>query len=84
MTSYLRRILKLGSPLGNVLLSTVGCFVLMHGSGFDANCKDGSDTLPPFREDGRSRRSLAGGGAALFLLACIASEALVMIRAICR
>ena len=49
MTSSIRCVLKLGSALGNVLLSTVGCFVLMRGTGLVVNRRDGSDTLAPFR-----------------------------------
>jgi hypothetical protein len=84
MNSLVERILKSGSPLSIVLASSTGCFVLMRGSRLIAMESDGSDSSVSLRTDDRLSRPLAGLSAALFLMAFAASEALVMIRALCR
>ena len=84
MNFVVDRILKFGSPLSIVLASTAGCFVLMRGSRLIARESDASDSAVSMRTDDRSNKPLAGISAALFLMTFVASEALVMIRALYR
>ncbi len=84
MNFLVGRVLKFGSPLSIVLASTAGCFVLMRGSHLIARESNGSDSAASVRTDDRSGKPLAGLSAALFLMAFVASETLVMIRAFYR
>ena len=43
MTSSVKRILKLGSPMSYPFLSTTECFVFMRGYGFVSAGKEGPD-----------------------------------------
>jgi hypothetical protein len=43
MNSSVKRILKVGSPMWYLFLSTTGCFVFMRGYGFVATGKEGPD-----------------------------------------
>ena len=75
MSRFMRRILKLGPIMGDVALSSVGCFAMMRGFRLLAVGEKGSDTTGSARAAGTPRKHLAGIGAALFLLAFVASEA---------
>jgi hypothetical protein len=85
MTSrYLRRILKLGLLMGDIAVSAAGCFVIMRGFRVVAMGQEGLDARSSMRAEGRSTKPLAGIGAALFLLAFVASEAAATIVALRR
>ena len=75
MSNHLRRILKLGSLMGDMVVSAAGCFVFLRGFRVVATGEERPDARSSMRVDGRSTKSLAGIGAALFLLAFVASEA---------
>jgi hypothetical protein len=75
MSSYMRRILKLGPLLGDMVVSATGCFSLMRGFRLVASKQESPGTRSPMRADGRSTNPLTGFGAAIFLLALVASEA---------
>ena len=82
MSSFMRRILKLGLLMGDMAVSAAGCFVFMRGFRVVAMGQEGPDTRSSMRADGRSTKPLAGIGAALFLLAFVASEAAATIVAL--
>ena len=84
MSRFMRRILKLGPIMGDVALSSVGCFAMMRGFRLLAGGEKGSDTTGSARAAGTPRKHLAGIGAALFLLAFVASEAAATIVALRR
>jgi hypothetical protein len=75
MSSHIRRILKLGLLMGDMVVSAAGCFVFVPGFRAVAMGLERPDARTSMRADGRSTRRLAGIGAALFLLAFVASEA---------
>ncbi len=75
MSTYMRRILKLGLLMGDMAVSATGCFALMRGFRVVAMGQERPDARSSMRADGRSTRPFAGIGAALFLLAFAASEA---------
>lgn len=75
MSNHIRRILKFGLLMGDIVLSAAGCFVFMRGSRVVAMGQQRPDARSSMRADGRSTKPLAGIGAALFLLAFVASEA---------
>ena len=81
MNSFVRRILKFSPLLRDLVVSAAGCFAFMRGFRLVAMGKEESDAGASLRADGRSPKSLAGIGAALFLLAFVASEALATIGA---
>ena len=81
MSSLVRRVSKLGPLMEDLVLSAAGCFAFMRGFRLVAMGKEESDAGASLRADGRSPKSLAGIGAALFLLAFVASEALATIGA---
>jgi hypothetical protein len=82
MNSSAGRILKLGPLMRDLFVSAAGCFAFTRCFRLIAIGKEGSDTGPYIHVVGRSRKPLAGIGAALFLLAFVASEALAAIRAL--
>ena len=75
MSSHIRRILNFGLLIGDVVVSAAGCFVFMRCSRVVATGQERPDAGSSMRADGRSIKPLAGIGAALFLLAFVASEA---------
>ena len=77
MTSRtLRLISKLGPLMRDLVGSTTGSFVFTCGFRLIAIDEVGSNTEAAVRTVSRSQKSLAGIGAALFLLAFVTSEAL--------
>ena len=78
----LRRAFKFGPIMGYLAASVAGCFVFTRG--FQLIAKDGeeSNMRSPSRVVGRSPNPWAGMDAALFLVAFIASEALMTIMAL--
>jgi hypothetical protein len=84
MSSLIRRILKLGPYMGDLAASATGCFVLTPGFRLLAIEEKGSGTAGSVPVTGTPRRQLAGIGAALFLLAFVASEAAATIVALRR
>ena len=84
MSPFMRRILKLGPFMGNMAVSAAGCFALMRGFRLVAIEKEGSDTAASGQTAGTRGKQLAEIGAALFLLAFIAIEALTTIGALRR
>ncbi|MGB8028513.1 MAG: hypothetical protein WCF30_02510 [Terracidiphilus sp.] len=82
MSSYIRRIHKLGPLMGDVLVSACGCFALMRGFRLVTKERNESDTAASDRAAGTPREQLAGIGAALFLLAFVASEAAAAVIAL--
>ena len=84
MNRFMRRILKLGPFMGDLAVSAAGCFALTRGIRPLAIEKEGSDTAGSVRAAGTPRKQLAGIGAALFLLAFVASEAAATIVALRR
>jgi hypothetical protein len=83
MNPFVRRISKRLHPLWDLIMSAVGGFTLLGGSGLFATGKAGSDTAASTRAAAPSRKPLAGTGAAVFLLAFITSEALATIGTFC-
>ena len=77
-----RRILNLGSLMWDVCVSSVGCFVFTSGFRSLSMEKEGSETGDSIRVLGPARKTLAGIGAALFLLAFVTTEAFATIRAL--
>jgi hypothetical protein len=75
MSSYIRRIRKLGPLMGDIVASATGCFALMRGFRAAAMGQERPDARSSKRADGKSTKPLEGFGAALFLLAFVASEA---------
>jgi len=84
MSLFVSRILKFGSLMSFLLMSAAGWFVFIRSSRLDAMEREGSDAEATFRSGGRSNKRIAGISAAVFLMAFVTSEALFMIRAICR
>ena len=84
MSRFMRRILNLGSLMGDLAVSATGCFALMRGFRLLAIGENGSDTTGSASPAGTPRKHLAGIGAALFLLAFVASEAAATIVALRR
>ena len=84
MNMLIRRISILSQPMWNVIVSAVGGFVFIQGlRPFAVRCS-GSGTAASLFAAATSSKLLAGSSAAVFLLAFIASEAMVAIRAFCR
>ena len=75
MSSYIRRIRKLGPLMGDMVASATGCFALMRGFRVASMGRERPDARSSMRADGRSIKPLEGIGVALFLLAFVASEA---------
>jgi len=84
MKSFVRRILNFSPLLPDLAVSAAGCFALMRGFRLVATENDGSGTAASARAAGTPSKQLAGIGAALFLLAFIAIEALTTIGALRR
>ena len=74
ISHFMRRMLKLGPFMGDLAVSATGCFALTRGIRPLAIEEEGSDTAGSVRAAGTPRKQLAGIGAALFLLAFVASE----------
>ena len=75
---------KLGTLMRDLVASAAGCFVFTRGFRLIAIDEVGSNTESALRTVGKSRKSLAGIGAALFLLAFVTSEALATVVALRR
>jgi hypothetical protein len=75
MRRYLRRILKLGLLMVDIVVSATGSFAVMRGFRPTSIEETGSDMAESDRVAGTPGKQLAGIGAALFLLAFVASEA---------
>jgi NADH:ubiquinone oxidoreductase subunit F (NADH-binding) len=84
MNRFVRHLLKIGVLMRDLCVSAVGCFVFLRGFRLVASKKEESAVESSIRVDGTLGKPLAGTGAALFLLTFVTSEALVMIRALCR
>jgi len=84
MSHFLGRMLKLGPFMGDLAVSATGCFTLTRGFRLLAIKEKGSNTAGSVRDAGTPRKQLAGIGAALFLLAFVASEAAATIVALRR
>ena len=82
MNCSARRILNLGPLMWDLCAPSVGCFVFTSGLRSFAMEKEGSDTVASIRAVGPACKTLAGIGAALFLLAFVTTEALATIRAL--
>ena len=82
MNSFARRILKFPPLLLDLAVSATGSFALMRGFCPGAIGENGSDTAGSYRAAGTPRKQLAGIGAALFLLAFVASEAAAAVVAL--
>jgi hypothetical protein len=82
MNSFVRRILKLGPLMWDLVVSTAGCFAFTRCFRLIAIGKEESDTGSSICVTSRFRKPSAGIGAALLLLAFIASEGLTMIGAL--
>jgi hypothetical protein len=82
MNCSVRRILNLKLLLWDLCVSSVGCFVFTSGFRSFAMEKEGSETGACVRAVGLARETLAGIGAALFLLGFVTTEALATIRAL--
>ncbi len=82
MSNYIRRISKLGLLIGDMVVSAAGGFVFMRGFRVVAMGQEGPDTRSSMRAVGRYTKPLAGIGAALFLLAFVASEAAATVLAL--
>ena len=82
MSSYIRRIRKLGPLMGDMAVSAAGCFVFIRGFRVAAMGQERPDARSSMRADGKATKPLAGMGAALFLLAFVASEAAAAVVAL--
>ena len=82
MSSYIRRIRKLGPLMGDIVVCATGCFALMRGFRVVAMGQERPDARSSVRADDRSTKPLAGIGAAVFLLAFVASEAAAAVVAL--
>lgn len=82
MSTYVRRILKLGPLMGDMVVSAAGCFVFMRGFRVVAMGQERPDTRSSMRAVGRFTKPFTGIGAALFLLAFVASEAAATVVAL--
>ena len=60
MSSYIRRLLKLGPLMGDMVVSAAGCFVFMRGFQLVATGKERPDTRSSMPANGRSLKPLAG------------------------
>jgi hypothetical protein len=80
ISSFVRRTLKFGSFMWNLVVSAAGGFVFMRGFRLVALGKEVSDSASSIRATGLFGKPLPGIGAALFLLAFVTSEALATIR----
>jgi hypothetical protein len=78
---FVRCILKPGPLMWDLIVSAAGGFVLMRGFSLVTTRRTGSNTAGSMRAAGKSRKPLVAVGAALFLLAFVASEALAMFGA---
>ena len=72
-SSHVRRILKLGLLVEDMVVSAAGCFVFMPGFRVVAGGQERPDGKSSMRA--HDTKPLAGIGAALFLLAFVVSEA---------
>jgi hypothetical protein len=81
MSRLIRRILKIGPFIADVVMSGAGCFVFTRGFRVAAMGQERPDTRSSMRAGGKSTTPLEGIGAALFLLAFVASEAAATIVA---
>ena len=84
IASYMRRILKLGPLVEDMVVSATGCFALTRGFQLVASRQERPVARSFARADGRSTNPLTGLGAALFLLAFVASEAAATVVALHR
>ena len=75
MSRYLRHVLKLGLLVGDMAVSGAGGLVFLRSFRMVAMRQERPDVRPSMRADGRSTKPFAGNGAALILLALVASEA---------
>jgi hypothetical protein len=82
MSSYLGRIRKLGSLLGDIVVSATGCFSLMRCFPLVVSGQERPDARSSMRANDRSPKPFEGTGAALFLLAFVASEAAATVVAL--
>jgi hypothetical protein len=80
MSSHISRILKLGLLMGDMVVSAAGCFVFMRGFRVVTGGQEGTDARSSMRA--HDAKPLAGIGAALFLLAFVASEAAATVVAL--
>jgi hypothetical protein len=84
ISRILRSASRLGLSLGNLVGATTGCFVFTRGFRLVAmNEEESHSALPILHNDGH-RKSMAGIGAALLLLAFISSEAVATVVALHR
>ena len=83
-SSFIRRILKLGPLMRDMVVSATRVLRIDAGLPAVAMEQRSSDTRSSMRVDGRSGKPLAGIGAALFLLAFVASEAAATVVALHR
>jgi hypothetical protein len=79
---FVGRILKLRLLMNSLLSIAARSFVFARGFRLVTMGEEGTDPLASIRADDAPHKPLAGIGAALFLLAFVTSEALVMIRAL--
>ena len=75
MSTYMRRIRKLGPLVWGMVASATGCFALIGGFLVAATGQEKPDARSSMRADAKSIKPLEGIGVALFLLAFVASEA---------
>jgi hypothetical protein len=80
---FVGRIRKLGLLMRSLLSIAARSFVFARGFRLVAMGEERTNPLASIRVDGALRKPLAGIGAALFLLAFVTSDALVMIRVFC-
>jgi len=84
MSGLLHRTLKVGLSFGYLVASVAGCFLFTRGFRLIAMDDAGSSALSPVRVAHRPPKLWAGMDKALFLMAFVASEALITIMALRR
>ena len=84
MSHLLRRTLKSCPMMGYLVASAAGCFLFTRGFQLITMDREESDMGSPSQAVGESLKLWAGMDAALFLMAFIASEALMTLAALRR
>jgi hypothetical protein len=80
----LSRISKFGTIMSDLFSSAFGCFAFTRGFQLVTNDDEQSRAGSPVHGDGRSQKSLADFGPAIFLLVFITSEAMATVIALRR
>lgn len=84
ISSILRSASRLGLSVGNLIAAATGCFVFTRGFRLVVMNEEESHSALPILHDNGHRKSMAGIGAALLIVAFISSEAVATVVALRR